>query len=43
VSFIAGLPKPLEGHVHLNKAVDFINLIKRKFVFADGEIQKYAS
>jgi hypothetical protein len=33
--------KPLEGHIHLNKAVDFINLIKKEIRFADGEIQKY--
>jgi protoporphyrinogen oxidase len=33
--------KPLEGHVNLNKAVDFINLIKKEVRFKDGEIVKY--
>jgi protoporphyrinogen oxidase len=32
---------PLEGHVHLNKSVDFINLLKKEVRFADGDIQKY--
>jgi len=33
--------KPLEGHVHLNKAIDFINITKKEVRFADGEIVKY--
>ncbi len=33
--------KPLEGHVNLNKAVDFINIAKKEIRFKDGEIVKY--
>lgn len=33
--------KPLEGHVNLNKAVDFINITKKEVRFSDGEIVKY--
>ena len=33
--------KPLEGHVNLNKTVDFINLTKKEVRFKDGEIVKY--
>ncbi|HSV15049.1 MAG TPA: FAD-dependent oxidoreductase, partial [Tepidisphaeraceae bacterium] len=33
--------KPLDGHVHLNKTVDFINLVKKEIRFKDGEIVKY--
>jgi protoporphyrinogen oxidase len=32
---------PLDGHIHLNKPVDFVNLTKQEIRFADGEIQKY--
>jgi protoporphyrinogen oxidase len=32
---------PLEGHVNLNKAVDFINLLKKEVRFKDGQIVKY--
>lgn len=32
---------PLEGHVECNKAVSFINLIKKEICFADGDVQKY--
>ena len=39
--FYRRFAKPLEGHVHLNKPVDFINLLKKEIRFADGEIQKY--
>src|SRR5687768_18580013 len=33
--------KPLEGHVNLNKGVDFINILKKEIRFKDGEIVKY--
>ncbi|HZN68430.1 MAG TPA: FAD-dependent oxidoreductase [Tepidisphaeraceae bacterium] len=33
--------KPLEGHVNLNKVVDFINITKKEVRFKDGEIVKY--
>jgi protoporphyrinogen oxidase len=33
--------KPLEGHVNLNKPVDFINMKKKEIRFRDGEIVKY--
>jgi protoporphyrinogen oxidase len=33
--------KPLEGHINLNKAVDFINVGKKEVRFKDGEIVKY--
>jgi len=33
--------KPLEGHVNLNKPVDFINMSKKEVRFKDGEIVKY--
>ena len=33
--------KPLEGHVNLNKSVDFINLIKKEVRFKDGQIVHY--
>ncbi|HWE92531.1 MAG TPA: FAD-dependent oxidoreductase [Tepidisphaeraceae bacterium] len=33
--------KPLEGHVNLNKTVDFINLLKKEVRFKDGEIVQY--
>ncbi|HWE02550.1 MAG TPA: FAD-dependent oxidoreductase [Tepidisphaeraceae bacterium] len=39
--FYRRFAKPLEGHVHLNKTVDFINLLKKEVRFSDGEIQKY--
>ena len=32
---------PLEGHVNLNKTVDFINLLKKEVRFKDGQIVKY--
>lgn len=32
---------PLEGHIHLNKPIDFINIRRKEIRFADGEIQKY--
>jgi protoporphyrinogen oxidase len=31
----------LEGHVQLNKTVDFINMVKKEIRFKDGEIVKY--
>jgi protoporphyrinogen oxidase len=39
--FYRRFAKPLEGHLHLNKPVDFVNLIKKEIRFADGDIQKY--
>lgn len=39
--FYRRFARPLEGHVHLNKPVDFINLAKKEIRFADGDIQKY--
>jgi protoporphyrinogen oxidase len=33
--------KPLEGHVNLNRAVDFINLAKKEVRFKDGAVEKY--
>src|SRR5436190_1351379 len=33
--------KPLEGHVNLNKSVDFINMTKKEVRFKDGEIVHY--
>jgi protoporphyrinogen oxidase len=33
--------KPLEGHVQLNKVVDFVNIIKKEVRFKDGEVVKY--
>jgi len=39
--FYRRFEKPLEGHVHLNKTVDFINLLKKEVRFKDGQIVKY--
>ncbi len=39
--FYRRFDKPLEGHVHLNKPIDFVNILKKEVRFADGEIQKY--
>jgi protoporphyrinogen oxidase len=39
--FYRRFSSPLEGHVNLNKAVDFINLIKKEVRFKDGEVVKY--
>ena len=39
--FYRRFDKPLEGHVHLNKTIDFVNLRKKEIRFADGEIHKY--
>ena len=39
--FYRRFEKPLEGHVRLNKTVDFINLTKKEVRFKDGEIVKY--
>src|SRR3954447_1855763 len=33
--------KPLDGHVNLNKTVDFINLARKEVRFKDGEVVKY--
>jgi protoporphyrinogen oxidase len=39
--FYRRFDKPLEGHVNLNKTVDFINLLKKEVRFKDGQIVKY--
>jgi protoporphyrinogen oxidase len=39
--FYRRFAKPLEGHVFLQKPVDFINLLKKEIRFADGEVQQY--
>jgi protoporphyrinogen oxidase len=39
--FYRRFDKPLEGHVNLNKTVDFINLLKKEVRFKDGEIVQY--
>ncbi len=39
--FYRRFAKPLDGHVNLNKAVDFINIVKKEIRFKDGEIVKY--
>lgn len=39
--FYRRFEKPLEGHVRLNKTVDFINLVKKEIRFKDGEIVQY--
>ncbi|MDB5299183.1 MAG: UDP-galactopyranose mutase, partial [Phycisphaerales bacterium] len=39
--FYRRFDKPLEGHVNLNKTVDFINLLKKEVRFKDGEIVRY--
>ena len=33
--------KPLEGHVNLNKTVDFINLTRKEIRFKDGQVVKF--
>ena len=39
--FYRRFEKPLEGHVHLNKTIDFINLLKKEIRFKDGQIVQY--
>jgi protoporphyrinogen oxidase len=39
--FYRRFAKPLEGHVNLNKGVDFINLGKKEVRFTDGQIEKF--
>jgi protoporphyrinogen oxidase len=39
--FYRRFDKPLEGHVNLNKTVDFINLLKKEVRFKDGQIVRY--
>lgn len=39
--FYRRFEKPLEGHVRLNKTVDFINLVKKEVRFKDGQIVRY--
>lgn len=39
--FYRRFAKPLEGHIRLNKSVDFVNLKKKEVRFSDGEIVPY--
>ena len=39
--FYRRFAKPLEGHVNLNKAVDFINLARKEVRFKDGQVVRY--
>ena len=39
--FYRRFEKPLEGHVQLNKTVDFISMAKKEIRFKDGEVVKY--
>ena len=39
--FYRRFEKPLQGHVNLNKTIDFINMTKKEIRFKDGEIVKY--
>jgi protoporphyrinogen oxidase len=39
--FYRRFAKPLEGHIQLNKSVDFVNLKKKEVRFSDGEIVPY--
>ena len=39
--FYRRFAKPLEGHMNLNKPVDFVNMSRKEIRFADGEIVKY--
>lgn len=39
--FYRRFARPLEGHIHLNRAIDFINMTRKEIRFADGEIVKY--
>jgi protoporphyrinogen oxidase len=39
--FYRRFARPLEGHVNLNKTVDFVNLLKKEVRFKDGQIVQY--
>ncbi|HEX8911360.1 MAG TPA: FAD-dependent oxidoreductase [Humisphaera sp.] len=39
--FYRRFAKPLEGHVHLNKTIDFVNMTKKEVRFSDGEVVHY--
>lgn len=39
--FYRRFAKPLEGHVNLNKSVDFINIARKEVHFADGQVVHY--
>src|SRR5689334_20054442 len=39
--FYRRFAKPLDGHIFLNKPIDFINILKKEIRFADGDIQSY--
>jgi len=39
--FYRRFAKPLEGHVNLNKAVDFINIRRKEIRFRDGQVIGY--
>ena len=39
--FYRRFAKPLEGHVHLNKSLDFVNLARKEVRFSDGQIEHF--
>jgi protoporphyrinogen oxidase len=39
--FYRRFAKPLDGHVHLSRKIDFINMKKKEIRFSDGEIVGY--
>jgi protoporphyrinogen oxidase len=39
--FYRRFAKPLDGHIFLNKPLDFINTAKKEIRFSDGEVQRY--
>lgn len=39
--FYRRFAKPLEGHVNLNKSIEFINLKRKEVRFTDGEVVRY--
>jgi protoporphyrinogen oxidase len=39
--FYRRFARPLDGHIHLNKSIDFINLRRKEVRFTDGQVVKY--
>src|SRR5438874_8074487 len=39
--FYRRFAKPLQGHINLNKGVDFINLSKKEVRFTDGDVEQF--
>src|SRR5688572_6402046 len=39
--FYRRFAQPLDGHIHLKRGIDFINLAKKEVRFNDGEVQNY--